>query len=187
VLRAPAAPPRPSQPAERTGATNPPASSTPTANAVASNKPVRQIDPRKRTQPAYLQEVPNADFMVIKLHQRTACENAWMGHGFFEVQDKNGKPLDKVTIVAQSGETIVRHISGTKSPGKVEAYFYRGNWTAWVEKDENGNPVTSDRAVNMDTMIFAVTPEEQAERYCNGVEAITTGHYSYDVTFRKTK
>ncbi|GIW09627.1 MAG: hypothetical protein KatS3mg061_0684 [Dehalococcoidia bacterium] len=184
VLKAPVAPP---QPAQRAVAAPPPAS-TPQANAAASTTQiVRQIDPRKRTQPAYLQEVPNADFIIIKLHQRTACENAWLGIGFLEAQDKNGNPLDKVTIVTQSGETVVRHVTGVKGPGKVEAYFYRGNWTAWVEKDENGNPVTSDRAVNMDTMIFAQTPEEQAERYCKGVEAITTGHYSYDVVFRKMK
>ncbi|MFN8532651.1 MAG: hypothetical protein U0556_03805 [Dehalococcoidia bacterium] len=188
VLKAPAAPPKPSQPAERASVGGPAPAATPVAAAATNGGlPARQIDARKRTQPSYLQETPNADFMVLKLHQRTACENAWMGHGFFEVQDKTGKPLDKVTIIAQSGETMVRHISGTKSPGKVEAYFYRGNWTAWIEKDENGNAVTSDRAVNMDTMIWAVTPEEQAERYCNGQEAITTGHYSYDIVFRKLK
>ncbi|MCS6801026.1 MAG: hypothetical protein RMM58_04325 [Chloroflexota bacterium] len=185
VLRAPAVTPRPAQPADRAAAARPAASATPVPSSAGTI--VRQIDPRRRTQPAYLQEVPNADFIIIKLRQRTACENAWMGHGFFEVQDKDGRPLDKVTIVTQSGDTIVRHISGTKAPGKVEAYFYRGNWTAWVEKDENGRPVTSDRAVNMDTMIFTITPEEHAERFCNGVETITVGHYSYDVTFRKVR
>lgn len=168
-------------------------SSTPSAGTTAAStsaKPTglqRQIDPQKRTMPAYMQEVPNAQFALIKLHQRTACENAWMGIGFLEVQDQNGKGLDGVTLNAQSGTLVVEHHTGVKGPGKVEAYFYRGNWTVWVAKDEHGQPTTSDRAVNMDTIIFAQTPEEQAARYCDGKEAITTGHYSYDVTFRKVR
>jgi hypothetical protein len=187
VLKAPQKPPTNAPVA---AAAAQPAQQATNAQPVATPAPaglVRQIDAKKRTQPSYLQEVPNAQFAVIKLHQLTACENAWMGIGFLEVQDKDGKPLDGVTITAESGTTVVEHRSGVKGPGKVEAYFYRGNWTTYVSKDNNGQAVTSDRAIGMDTMIFAVTPEEQAERYCNGVEAITTGHYSYAVTFRRVR
>jgi hypothetical protein len=162
---------------------NTPAPGSSTTNSAL----VRQIDAVKRTQPAHLEQVPGAKWAIIKLHQHTACENAWLGIGFLEAQDMNGKDVDGITIQAQSGETIVDHITGTKGPGKVEAYFYRGNWTTSVIKDLQGPTTSSDKAIGMDTLIFAQTPEEQAARYCNGVEAITTGHISYDVVFRQTR
>ncbi|MCS7002927.1 MAG: hypothetical protein NZ518_08775, partial [Dehalococcoidia bacterium] len=178
-----------SAPATRSSAPAPSGSSAPAAQAtpVPTTGIVRQIDRQRRTMPAYLRETPGAQFILVKLHQRTACENAWMGIGFFEVLDVNGKPLDNVIVRSQSGETIIDNRTGTKGPGRVEQWFYRGNWTAWVHKDEHGRDTTSDYAVNMDTVIFAITPEEQAERFCNGVEGLATNHYSYDVTFRKVR
>jgi hypothetical protein len=135
--------------------------------------------------PAYLRETPGAQWILVKLHQLTACENSGNGIGFFTTLDASGAPINGVTIRTDSGPTTFTYRTGEKGPGKVEAYFYRGNWTAWVIKDEKGQDTTSDYAVNMDTVLFAQTEEERQSLYCNGQLRNSANHFSYEVVFRK--
>jgi hypothetical protein len=161
----------------------PPPSATP---APASSSPYpRQLDKVTRMTPAYLRETPGAQWILVKLHQLTACENSGNGIGFFTTLDASGAPINGVTIRTDSGPTSFTYRTGEKGPGKVEAYFYRGNWTAWVTKDEKGQDTTSDYAVNMDTVLFAQTEEERQSLYCNGELRNSANHFSYEVVFRR--
>ncbi|GIW09255.1 MAG: hypothetical protein KatS3mg061_0312 [Dehalococcoidia bacterium] len=163
-------------------ATSPVASPTP---ASAGSPYPRQIDKQTRMMPAYLRETPGAQWILVKLHQLTACENSGNGIGYLMTLDANGNPIDGVTIRTDSGPTTFTYRTGEKGPGRVEAYFYRGNWTAWVVKDEKGQDTTSDYAVNMDTVLFAQTEEERQSLYCNGQLRNSANHFSYEVVFRK--
>ncbi|MFN8535136.1 MAG: hypothetical protein U0556_16485 [Dehalococcoidia bacterium] len=162
----------------------PAATATPAVTGAGSPFP-RQIDKQTRMTPAYLRETPGAQWIVVKLHQLTACENSGNGVGYLTTLDAGGAPLSGVTIRTDSGPTTFTYRTGEKGPGKIEAYFYRGNWTAWVTKDEKGQDTTSDYAVNMDTVLFAVTEEERQSLFCNGEPRNSANHFSYEVVFRK--
>lgn len=162
-----------------------PATATPAAAPSGGSPYPRQLDPVTRMTPAYLRETPGAQWILVKLHQLTACENSGNGIGFFTTLDAAGAPINGVTIRTDSGPTTFTYRTGEKGPGKVEAYFYRGNWTAWVIKDEKGQDTTSDYAVNMDTVLFAQTEEERQSLYCNGQLRNSANHFSYEVVFRK--
>ncbi|MCS6801088.1 MAG: hypothetical protein NZ773_03990 [Dehalococcoidia bacterium] len=189
VLAAPASPTAtPTSPPAAAPARSPtpaPAAATPTAAATSSSPYPRQLDPVTRMTPAYLRETPGAQWILVKLHQLTACENSGNGIGYFTTLDASGAPISGVTIRTDSGPTTITYRTGEKGPGKVEAYFYRGNWTAWVIKDEHGRDTTSDYAVNMETVLFAQTEEERQSLYCNGQLRNSANHFSYEVVFRK--
>jgi hypothetical protein len=131
--------------------------------------------------PEYLQDTPNATWIIVKLHQLTACENSGNGVGYLRTQDASGNPIGGINVRTVSGGTTVDYKTGEKGPGVTEAYFYRGNWNAWVLD------APSDVAANMNTVLFP-NPNDPAERgsiYCGDEPRNSANHYSYEVIWRK--
>ncbi len=165
--------------------TNTPAGGTGATGSTGTSPYPRQLDPQTHMQPQYLQEVPGAQWIVVKLHQLTACENSGNGVGYLTTLNAAGAPISGVTIRTVSANTQFDYVTGEKGPGKVEGYFYRGNWDAWVLKDENGKDTTSDIAKNMNTVLFVQNEQERQALYCDGNLRNSANHFSYEVIFRK--
>jgi hypothetical protein len=135
---------------------------------------------------------------TVEYRLRTVQENGGCvgAHNIFvTVLDASGNPLDGVTI----GNTWTNevHVSGEKGPGRAEYDLYSNGYEVLILNDPAaGRPVTSqvtpklssiDEDIPLDWLLAAGYCSDTGDcqnRLANN--QFCRGHYSYDVTFRRT-
>lgn len=141
---------------------------------------------------------PPVDFVVAEAYLiRNPEYNSCPGSHqiFVTVVDVNGNPLDGVTI-EDTFRAVPPHVSGEKGPGKLEYDLWNNGFSLEVTKKEDGSPATSEVTPNLSSWDEDIPDQWLVEaNYCLDLadcaarksnNQLCRGHYSYNVTFRKT-
>lgn len=114
---------------------------------------------------------------------------------FVTVVDVNGNPLDGV-IVEDTGHAVPPKVSGEKGPGKLEYDLWKNGFSLLVTQKEDGSPATSDVTAKLSSVDEDIPNEWLVQaNYCKDLNdcldrkshnQLCRGHYSYNVTFKKT-
>jgi hypothetical protein len=114
---------------------------------------------------------------------------------FVVVVDAAGNPLDGVTV-EDTGRVVPPKISGEKGPGKLEYDLWKNGFSLQVTHDESGAPTTSDTTPKLSSVDPDIPDEWLVQaNYCRDIadcverksrNGLCLGHYSYNVTFKKT-
>ncbi len=174
-----------------------------TATAVPfTPKPVAPTNtpaPTATTKPAF-------DFVISKVRLRSIQENGGCrgSHQIFVmVVDAAGNPLNGVTV-EDTDHAVPPHKSGEKGPGKLEYDLYKNGYSLLVTKDEGGNPASSQVSEKLSSNDWEVgVPRLIEGGYCpddatcrqkwnsgvfgQGTNSLCWGHYSWDITFQKSR
>ncbi len=188
-----------------------PATDTPTAGPPTPTRtptPAPPTDTPTPTPPPY-------DFVVAHLRLRTNEENGGVsangslqacGFGqniFVTVVDAAGNPLDGVVIGDTFNNESLKRITGSKGPGKAEYDLWKNGYSLLVIADPGaGRPVTSQISELMSSNDWEIPiPWLIEAHYCAnegecvsrradpervGNNTLCWGHYSYEITFRRT-
>jgi hypothetical protein len=111
------------------------------------------------------------------------------------VVDVNGNPMDGV-IVEDTGHAVPPKVSGEKGPGKLEYDLWKNGFSLYVSKNQDGSPATSDVTPKLSSVDSDIPNEWLVQaNYCRdlndcvqrkSLNQLCLGHYSYNVTFKKT-
>lgn len=114
---------------------------------------------------------------------------------FVTVVDTNGNPIDGVTV-EDTGHAVPPKVSGEKGPGKLEYDLWKNGFSLMITKNSDGSPATSDVTPKLSSVDEEIPNEWLVEaNYCRDLNdcldrkshnQLCRGHYSYNVTFRKT-
>lgn len=114
---------------------------------------------------------------------------------FVTVVDVNGNPMDGA-IVEDTGHAVPPKVSGEKGPGKVEYDLWKNGFSLYVSKNPDGSPATSDITPKLSSVDSDIPDEWLVQaNYCRDLadclqrkstNQLCYGHYSYNVTFKKT-
>ena len=141
---------------------------------------------------------PSVDFVLTEAYlipnpEYNSCPGS---HQIFvTVLDVNGNPLDGVTI-EDTFRAVPPHVTGEKGPGKLEYDLWNNGFSLQVTKKEDGSPATSDVTPKLSSWDEDIPDQWLVEaNYCRDLADCTArksqnqlcrGHYSYNVTFKKT-
>jgi hypothetical protein len=141
---------------------------------------------------------PPVDFVVAEAYlipnpSYGGCPGA---HSIFvTVVDASGNPMDGV-IVEDTGHVVPPKASGEKGPGKLEYDLWKNGFSLMVTKNQDGSPATSDVTPKLSSVDGDIPDEWLVQaNYCKDLadcqqrkstNQLCLGHYSYNVTFKKT-
>jgi uncharacterized protein YraI len=175
--------------------------------AVAKNIPAPPVQPTAAPRPTSAPTAPpkpvGPDFQVTNIRLWGVEENG----GFFDgpsvhcgekrqlrvfVIDAAGNPLNGVTVKAAYGNQE-EEVTGGKVTGMAE-FVLGGGQDVSIIRDVDGRQVTSDYARGMSTQPEGIAQDQLiAAGYCTDAASCAyhvtqscRGHYSWDVTFRRT-
>lgn len=166
-------------PAPPTNTPGPPTNTPePTATPVPTSPPVDYVITE-----AYL--IPNPSY--------GGCPGA---HSIFvTVLDVNGNPMDGV-FIEDTGHAVLPKLSGEKGPGKLEYDLWKNGFSLYVSKNSDGSPATSDITPKLSSVDEDIPNEWLIQaNYCKDMNdclqrkssnQLCRGHYSYNVTFKRT-
>lgn len=114
---------------------------------------------------------------------------------FVTVVDANGAPIDGVAVEDTFG-AVPPHITGEKGPGKLEYDLWNNGFSLRVTKKADGSPATSEVTPKLSSWDEDIPDEWLVQaNYCRDLadcagrkanNQLCRGHYSYNVTFKRT-
>jgi hypothetical protein len=114
---------------------------------------------------------------------------------FVTIVDVNGNPMDGV-FVEDTGHAVPPKVSGEKGPGKLEYDLWKNGFSLYVSKNPDGSPTTSDITAKLSSVDEDIPNEWLIQaNYCRDMadclqrkstNQLCRGHYSYNVTFKRT-
>jgi hypothetical protein len=134
-----------------------------------------------------------ADAYLIPNPSYGGCPGA---HSIYvTVVDAAGNPMDGV-IVEDTGRVVPPKVSGEKGPGKLEYDLWKNGFSLLVTKNQDGSPATSDVTPKLSSVDGDIPDEWLVQaNYCKDLadcaqrkstNQLCLGHYSYNVTFKRT-
>jgi hypothetical protein len=160
-----------------------PAPPTNTPQPKASNTPVPPTNTPK----------PKVDFRIAEVVAFVeGSTGASGGHNvYFTVVDAGGAPIDGVVIEEINNEPHLQMISGEKGPGKTEFIMWAADYRFKVVGNNSGQAFSSEET-HVLSIVFghAVWDDLIRGGVCATVaecEAMGQSHYSYNVTFQRTR
>jgi hypothetical protein len=141
---------------------------------------------------------PAVDFVVAEAYLiRNPTYNTCPGaHQIFvTVVDAAGNPLDGVTV-EDTYRAVPPHLSGDKGPGKLEYDLWNNGFSLEVTKKQDGSPAISEVTPKLSSWDEDIPNEWLVQaNYCLDLadcqarksnNQLCRGHYSYNVTFKRT-
>jgi hypothetical protein len=114
---------------------------------------------------------------------------------FVTVVDASGNPIDGA-FVEDTGHAVPPKVSGEKGPGKLEYDLWKNGFSLMVTQNQDGSPATSDVTPKLSSVDEDIPNEWLVQaNYCRdlndcaqrkSLNQLCRGHYSYNVTFKKT-
>jgi hypothetical protein len=171
-----------------------PPTDTPVPPSPTLGPPTNTPEPTPTPEPTR----PPVDFVVAEAYlipnpSYNSCPGS---HQIFvTVVDLAGNPLDGVTV-EDTFKAVPPHVTGEKGPGKLEYDLWNNGFSLQVIQKEDGSPATSEVTPKMSSwdedipnawLVQANYCRDEADcaaRKSNN--QLCRGHYSYNVTFRKT-
>ncbi len=171
-----------------------PATDTPIPPTVPPAPPTNTPEPTPTPEPTK----PPVDFVVAEAFmlpnpQYNSCPG-W--HNIFvTVVDANGNALDGA-IVEDTYGAAPPHTAGDKGPGKLEYDLWNNGFSLKVTKNPDGSPVSSEATPKLSSWDEDIPDEWLVQaNYCKDMadcaarksnNQLCRGHYSYQVTFKRT-
>jgi hypothetical protein len=110
---------------------------------------------------------------------------------YFTVIDANGTPLDGIVLKEVNNQPGQEVITGDKGPGQTEFTMWAADYRFKVERDASGAPVSSETTHVLSVLFkHAVWDDLIRGGICGdpaSCEALGPIHYSYNVTFQRTR
>lgn len=141
---------------------------------------------------------PPVDFVVAEAYMiRNPQYNSCPGNHqiFVTVVDAAGNPIDGVTV-EDTFQAVPPKLSGEKGPGKLEYDLWNNGFSLHVTKGMDGAPATSEATPKLSSWDEDIPNEWLVEaNYCldlndcvqrKSSNQLCRGHYSYQVTFKRT-
>lgn len=175
-------------------ATPVPATATPVPATNTPAPPTNTPEPTATPEPTK----PPVDFTVAEAFlipnpQYNSCPG-W--HQIFvTVVDANGNPIDGA-VVEDTFDAVPPHISGEKGPGKLEYDLWDNGYSLHITKKADGSPAASEVTPKLSSWDEDIPDEWLVQaNYCKDMadcaarkshNQLCRGHYSYQVTFKRT-
>ena len=171
-----------------------PATDTPVPPTPIPAPPTNTPEPTPIPEPTK----PAVDFVVAEAYlipnpSYNSCPGS---HQIFvTIVDAAGNPLDGVTV-EDTFRAVPPHVSGDKGPGKLEYDLWNNGFSLEVTKKQDGAPAISEVTPKMSSWDEDIPDEWLVQaNYCLDLadcqarkshNQLCRGHYSYNVTFKRT-
>ncbi len=171
-----------------------PPTDTPVPPTATLAPPTNTPEPTPTPEPTQ----PPVDFVVAEAYLiRNPTYNSCPGSHqiFVTVVDAAGNLIDGVAV-EDTFQAVPPHVSGEKGPGKLEYDLWNNGFSLHVIKKADGSPATSEVTPKMSSWDEDIPNAWLVEaNYCldeadcvarKSNNQLCRGHYSYNVTFRRT-